>query len=111
MASVLYALPASAAEAPDGAIRLNGTIETDDAELSFKQPGRLVERLVSEGDTVKAGQIVARLDPAELEQEHGMRLGEFEAAEAALADLTAGSRPEEIAQAEAARQRARAILD
>ncbi|HOY69039.1 MAG TPA: efflux RND transporter periplasmic adaptor subunit [Candidatus Ozemobacteraceae bacterium] len=103
--------PVLAAEPPAGVIRLNGTIETDDAELSFKQPGRLIERLVSEGEAVKAGQLLARLDTAELEQEHAMRLGEFEAAEAALADLTAGSRPEEIAQAEAARQRARAMLD
>ncbi len=92
-------------------IRMHGTIEADDAELGFKQAGRLAERLVSEGETVKAGQVLARLDTAELEQEYGMRHGELDAAEAALADLVAGSRPEEIAQAEAAHLRARAVLD
>lgn len=101
-----------ASQAQSGAeIRMHGTIEADDAELSFKQAGRLAERLVSEGETVKAGQILAKLDTAELEQEYGMRCGEFEAAEAALADLVAGSRPEEIAQADAARRRAQAMLD
>ncbi len=92
-------------------IRMHGTIEADDAELGFKLAGRLAERLVSEGETVKAGQVLARLDTAELEQEFGLRRGELEAAEAALADLVAGSRPEEIAQAEAAHLRARAVLD
>ncbi|HOT29628.1 MAG TPA: HlyD family efflux transporter periplasmic adaptor subunit [Candidatus Ozemobacteraceae bacterium] len=90
---------------------MHGTIEADDAELGFKLAGRLAERLVSEGDPVTAGQVLARLDTAELEQEYGMRRGELEAAEAALADLLAGSRPEEIAQAEAAHLRARAVLD
>jgi len=104
-------LCSSSSHAQTGAeIRMHGTIETDDAELGFKQPGRLSERLVSEGETVKPGQVIARLDTAELEQEYGMRRGELDAAEAALADLTAGSRPEEIAQAEAARLRAHAML-
>jgi len=92
-------------------IRVSGNIEVTDAEVSFKIPGRVVERLVDEGETVKAGQVVARLDQADLLQEVALRAAEVRAAQAALAELVAGSRPEEIAQAAAAVQQAQARLD
>jgi len=92
-------------------IRVSGNIEITDAELSFKIPGRVEERLVSEGQEVKSGQIVARLDKAELAQEVALRKAEVQAAHAVLAELLAGSRQEEIAQAEAAVQRAQARLN
>ena len=94
----------------DGAIRISGNIEVTEAEVSFKIPGRVIERLVSEGETVQAGQIVARLDDSELAREVGLRSAEVAAAEAVLAELEAGSRPEEIAQAEAAARQAQARL-
>lgn len=46
--------------------------------LAFRIGGRMVERLVDVGDTVTAGQVVARLDPTD--EENGLR-----AAEASLA--------------------------
>jgi len=91
-------------------IRVSGNIEVTDAEVSFKMPGRVQERLVSEGETVKAGQIVARLDDTELRQEVALRRAEVQATQAALAELERGSRPEEIAQAEASVQKAQARL-
>lgn len=52
---------------PDsGALRVSGNVEITDAEVSFKISGRVAERLVSEGETVRAGQLVARLDTGEL---------------------------------------------
>jgi HlyD family secretion protein len=92
-------------------IYVSGNIEVVDADVSFKIPGRVLERLVSEGDNVRAGQIVARLDSADLAQEVGLRKAEMEGASAALAELVAGSRPEEIAQADAATQGAQSRLD
>jgi HlyD family secretion protein len=92
-------------------IRVSGNIETTQAEVSFKLPGRVAERRVTEGETVKAGQAVARLDAADLEREVALRRAEVRAAEAALAELVAGSRPEEIGQARAAVQRNQARLD
>jgi HlyD family secretion protein len=92
-------------------IRVSGNIEVTDAEVSFKIPGRVVSREVSEGDSVQAGQLVARLDNTELAQEASLRRAEVDAAAAALAELEAGSRPEEIAQAEAAARQVQIQLD
>ena len=94
----------------DGAIRVSGNIEVTAAEVSFKIPGRVTERLVSEGEPVQAGQIVARLDDSELARDVSFRQAEVAAAEAVLAEFEAGSRPEEIAQAEAAARQAQARL-
>jgi membrane fusion protein YbhG len=82
-------------------IKVSGTIETTVTELSFKQPGRVRERLVDEGQKVAAGQVVARLENNEVRQELAGREADLAAAQAALAELQAGSRVEEIAQAEA----------
>ncbi len=95
---------------PDG-IRVSGNIEITDAEVSFKIPGRVEKRLVSEGERVKAGQVIALLDQAELLQEVAIRRAEEQAGRASLAELEAGSRTEEIAQAEAGVQKAQARLD
>ena len=92
-------------------IRVSGNIEVTDAEVSFKIPGRVEARLVDEGEMVRAGQTIARLDSAELAQEVAARRAERQAVQAALAELEAGSRPEEIAQAEAYAAQAKARLD
>ncbi|HEU0265560.1 MAG TPA: efflux RND transporter periplasmic adaptor subunit [Geobacterales bacterium] len=89
-------------------LHLSGTIEITDVELSFKIPGRVAARLVDEGERVDVSQVVARLDDTELRQELEVRQREVAAQEATLAELKAGSRPEEIAQAEAALMRAKA---
>jgi len=95
----------------DDTIRLSGNIEVVDAQLSFKVPGRLVERTVDEGARVQAGQLIARLDDTELVQELAAREAELAVARAALADLEAGARPQEIASAEAALRSAEAERD
>jgi HlyD family secretion protein len=92
-------------------IRVSGNIEVTDAEVSFKLPGRVEARLVDEGEMIRAGQTIARLDSAELAQEVAARRAEMQAVQAALAELEAGSRPEEIAQAEASAAQAKARLD
>lgn len=92
-------------------IRISGNIEITDAELSFKIAGLVAERLVSEGEVVQAGQLVARLENTELRQEEALYRAQVWAASAALAELEAGSRPEEIARAEADVWQAQARLD
>jgi len=91
-----------------GDLVLSGNLEVTDAQLGFKVPGRVAERLVSEGDRVTAGQLIARLDDAEQKEELALRRAELAAVEAALAELEAGSRPQEIAAIEAALRSAEA---
>jgi HlyD family secretion protein len=95
----------------DGAIVVSGNIEVIDARLSFKIPGRIVERPVDEGDSLEAGRLVARLDTAELEEQVALRRAELSMVAAALAELEAGSRPQEIAAAAAALRSAEAERD
>jgi HlyD family secretion protein len=108
-AAIFYVIHAGSAHA--GTIRLSGNIEVTDAEVSFKIPGRVVARLVDEGEIVKTGQLVARLDSAELAQEVGLRKADAQTAQAALEELVAGYRKEDIAQAEAAAQQAQSRLE
>ncbi|HOQ87565.1 MAG TPA: efflux RND transporter periplasmic adaptor subunit [Phycisphaerae bacterium] len=82
-------------------IRVSGNMEVTDVELSFRIPGWVERRTVSEGQLVQGGQEVAALDRTELTQEVELRKREIAAARAALAEVEAGSRPEEIAEAEA----------
>lgn len=90
----------TARDRPDELV-LSGNIEVTDAQLGFKLPGRLAERAVSEGQPVAAGQLIARLDDAEQVHELALRRAELAATRAMLAELEAGSRPQEIAAAEA----------
>ncbi|MBE9138162.1 efflux RND transporter periplasmic adaptor subunit, partial [Nodosilinea sp. LEGE 07088] len=51
----------------DGAIALSGRIEGYETDLGAKVGGRIAEVAVREGDAVAAGQVIARLDDAELQ--------------------------------------------
>ncbi|WP_036666376.1 HlyD family secretion protein [Paludibacterium yongneupense] len=51
---------------PDGLIQVNGRIEGDHTFVASKYPGRLMELVPHEGDSVRAGTVVARLSSDEL---------------------------------------------
>jgi len=53
-------------KAPDDRLVLSGNIELTEVNIAFKTAGRLVERTVDEGDGVKKGQVIARLDRDQL---------------------------------------------
>ncbi|WP_207100180.1 HlyD family secretion protein [Paracoccus shandongensis] len=52
---------------PDGFASGNGRIEAVEIDVSAKSPGRIREILVDEGDFVKTGDVLARMDTAQLE--------------------------------------------
>lgn len=54
-------------DVPEGFAASNGRLEATDYYISAKRAGRIAEVLVNEGDTVEAGQVVARMDTEELE--------------------------------------------
>jgi HlyD family secretion protein len=80
---------------------LYGNLDLRQVELAFNNSERIASVLVEEGDRVKRGQILARLDTSRLRPE----LDEVEAKAAAQREtvekLRHGSRPQEIAQARA----------
>jgi HlyD family secretion protein len=92
-------------------LQLSGNIEVVDAQLGFKTAGRVLERLVSEGEKVERGQLIARLDDREQREQLALRKAELSAAESMLAELQAGSRPQEIAASEASLRSAEAERD
>jgi HlyD family secretion protein len=52
---------------PPGFARGNGRLEATEYFISTKYPGRIKEVLFNEGDTVEAGQVVARMDTSALD--------------------------------------------
>ena len=54
---------------PSGIAFSNGRIEADEIDVDTKFAGRVSQILVDEGDMVRAGQVVARIDTRDLEAE------------------------------------------
>lgn len=92
----------------DATLKLSGNIETIQVAMSFRTPGRILERPVDEGFLVKEGQLIARLDSQDLAQQAAAQQAAAATAQAALAALEAGSRPEEIQAAKATLDQAEA---
>ncbi len=71
-------------------IRLSGNIELTEVDVSFKTAGKLVELKVDEGDNVKAGQLLARIDPRQVEQQRNRDEAGVMSAETQLMQLRTG---------------------
>jgi HlyD family secretion protein len=52
---------------PPGLAKANGRLEAEQVEIATKYPGRIAVVLAKEGQIVDAGEVVARMDTAELE--------------------------------------------
>jgi HlyD family secretion protein len=86
---------------PQRELVLYGDVDLRQVDLAFNDSGRIVNVDVQEGDRVKRGEILARLDTGRLEPQ----VEEADATAAAQRDVVArmhhGSRPQEIAEARA----------
>jgi hypothetical protein len=100
VATVWWRFEGTAAEGPAELV-LQGNIDVRQVNLSFKVGGRIDALAVDEGDPVKAGQVVATLDPVYFEDDLRLARARRDNARANLERLENGSRPEEIAQARA----------
>lgn len=83
-----------------------GTVERDRLEMLASVTELLAELPVREGDTVKAGMVVARLDDTRLKEEMTSLRHVRDAEKEKLSELETGYRSEEIAQARASYQAA-----
>lgn len=72
---------------PPGAIKISGNIELTEVNIGFRTPGQLVELTVKEGDLVKAGQVIGRLDTAQLESQKRVSEAVLASAESRLKQL------------------------
>jgi len=138
----VYAFHGSGRNANDRIV-VSGNIELTEVNIGFKTAGRLIERTVDEGDVVKKGQLIARLDRDQLVAQRDslaaglasaedqlaqaetslawqretlaadieQKRGDLAAAEARLAEMKNGSRPQEIQEAKAAVDAAQSEFD
>ncbi|HIK46540.1 MAG TPA: efflux RND transporter periplasmic adaptor subunit [Leptolyngbyaceae cyanobacterium M65_K2018_010] len=84
-------------------ITASGTVRpVQTVNLSPENAGIVAELYVEQGDRVEAGQWIARMKSDAIEAQVEQNQAAVAEATAALEDLRRGSRPEEIAQAEAA---------
>jgi HlyD family secretion protein len=82
-------------------VAVTGTIEATQVDVSVKITGRILERLVREGDRVTRGQVLVRLDDSELAADVRRQDAALRSAQATLRDLQMGARPQEIEDARA----------
>ena len=101
LAAILVATGCGRDSGPDEVIHLNGRIEAVTVDLGTRVTGRVTEVLVREGDRVKAGDVLVRVDLGETSIAVAREQAGVRAAEARAADLQAGSRSAEIGLAEA----------
>lgn len=87
-----------AAPSPD---TLYGNVEIRQVDLSFNAMGTVVAMLEHEGDRVRLGETIARLDPATYRSAFDLAEARRDAAQAQLDLLLAGTRAEDIDQARA----------
>jgi HlyD family secretion protein len=85
----------------EGVLELQGNVDIREVNLGFRVAGRLQEVLRDEGDAVKVGEILARLDDEPYRHEVEESRGQIGSLRARLALLEAGNRPQEIGQARA----------
>jgi len=95
---VFFAAPAL----PPGIIPVSGRIEGDDSAVGPKIAGRILDVTVREGDTVKAGDVIAVLDDAQVRAREEQAAAMVRQAEARLAAVEA-----QLAQAQASHAQAR----
>ncbi|HET8562792.1 MAG TPA: biotin/lipoyl-binding protein, partial [Candidatus Binatia bacterium] len=82
-------------------LALYGNVDLRQVQLSFNNSERIAAVLAQEGDRVRQGQVVARLDTSRLEPQVAQAEAQAAAQRQIVQRLRNGSRPEEIAQARA----------
>ena len=76
----------------DNRIVVSGNIELTQVDIAFKTTGRLMELKVGEGDKVKKGDIIARLDQDQLKSQRAQQVAALASAQATLAESEASLR-------------------
>lgn len=108
--SITTATPA--AKSKEDVVSAEGNVVPKSAsDLAFRTGGRVTAVLVSEGDMVKRGQSLVRLQDDELKATIAQAQAALDLTKANLAQVQQGARPEEITTAEAALRAAQAQVN
>lgn len=87
--------------ADGGRVTLFGNVDIRQVQLGFRVNGRVAEMLFDEGDSIKPGDLLARLDAKPYEDSVAAAEAQVDAQRATLDKLVAGPRAAEIEQARA----------
>ena len=86
---------------PPQELTLYGNVDLREVDVAFNNSERIVSIQVQEGDRVRQGQLLARMDTSRLAPQLAQAEAQAAAQQANLDKLRRGNRPEEIAQARA----------
>ncbi|HEY2149426.1 MAG TPA: biotin/lipoyl-binding protein, partial [Vicinamibacterales bacterium] len=78
---------------------LHGNVDIRQVSLAFDGSGRIAEMHAEEGDVVKAGTVLARLDTRTLALQADQAAAQIQVQEQTLRRVRVGPRPQEIEQA------------
>ncbi len=92
-------------------LKLSGNVDVREISLAFRQSDRIAELFADAGDTVKKGQVLARLDTHELQLARNEAAAKLAAQQSSLDKLYHGNRSEEIQQAQEKVRAAKATAD
>ncbi|MBO8165397.1 MAG: efflux RND transporter periplasmic adaptor subunit [Brevibacillus sp.] len=93
-------------------LELSGTLQpSEEALVAFEVPGRIVELKREEGDDVKKGDILGRLDASDYTLQLAQASTAVEQAAASLKQVNNGARQQEITQAKAAVDKAKVAYE
>jgi HlyD family secretion protein len=96
---------------PDATLQISGNIEAHESVVGFEVQGRLVELPIEEGEWVKAGDVIAKLDQSDYRQQVGVDAATVDNREAELNLALSGSRIQEKKSAEQSVIDAKAALE
>ncbi|HKH73262.1 MAG TPA: efflux RND transporter periplasmic adaptor subunit [Vicinamibacterales bacterium] len=98
---VIVVTAACADDTPDNMLRVSGHVEATEVHVAAEVGGRILELRVDEGNRLNRGDVIATLDTRDTELQIQRARADRDAAVAQLRLLEAGSRVEDIRQAEA----------
>lgn len=96
---------------PDTTLKISGNIEAHESVVGFKVQGRLMELPIEEGQWVKAGDLIAKLDQSDYQQQVDIDKATVNSREAELKLSLSGSRIQEKKSADQSVIDARAALE
>jgi HlyD family secretion protein len=110
-ASAYYYVSKNRNRQPETTLKLSGNIEAHESVVGFKVQGRLTELPIEEGQLVKAGDLIARLDQSDYRQQVGIDEATVNSREAELKLSLSGNRIQEKKSAQQAVVDAQAALE